>query len=71
MARGNRTRKQKDPEEKKERLLGAFWSGGGRSGFVGRLTTGLSADMEDVIRAHNLATTWAAVARLEAKRGLW
>ena len=51
-------------EEKKERLRGFFWEGGGRSGFVGRLTESRRPEPEDERRARSLASTWAAVARL-------
>lgn len=47
---------RKDPSEKKERLVGCFWEGGGRSGF------------DDVGRAHALATSWRMVADLERRR---
>lgn len=63
-----RRRKQDEPKEKKERVLGCFWASGGHSGFVGRMTTESYPHPEDIERAASLASSWRAVEQLQARQ---
>lgn len=61
-------RRRKDEEPKKEQLIGCWWEGGGRSGFVGRLTPENRPHPEDIAQAQSLASNWRRVAVLERRR---
>jgi hypothetical protein len=56
-------------QKDKERLLGCWWEGGGKSGFVGRITHPdiHTPHSDDEYRAWRLATTWALWARYFAR----